>query len=337
MERDGSGEPGGRRRLGVVGTLVWDTIRRDERPQPVEEWGGIAYALAALAAALPDGWEMVPLLKVGRDLSEDALRFLRSIPRLDIETGVRVVPEPNNRVELHYKGAHRRTERLRGGVPPWGWTEMAPSLRTCDALYVNFISGFELDLDTARAVRAAYAGPTYADLHSLFLGVGRQGLRVPRELPAQGEWLRCFDAVQMNEDEFELLGHAWGDPWRLAASAVGPELKLIAVTLGPRGAAYVAGPGFDADPVTWPPSRHRVAATGPSRSGRVVLEGAPRDGDPTGCGDVWGATFFARLLGGDALEHAMAEANRSAARNVEYRGARGLHRHLAGRLHHGEP
>lgn len=315
--------------------MVWDTIRRDDRPRPVEEWGGIAYALEALAAALPDDWDIVPLVKVGRDLAEEALRFLREVPRSDCEAGVRTVPEPNNRVELHYQGPDRRTERLRGGVPPWVWDELLPPLRTCDALYVNFISGFEMGLDTARSVRAGFQGPTYADLHSLFLGVGRQGLRVPRELPSWGDWLRSFDAVQMNEDEFDLLGRAWGDPWRLAAEVVGAELKLITVTLGARGAAYVAGPGFQPDPAGWPVVRHRVGTAGASRSGRVPLEGGPVDGDPTGCGDVWGATFFARLLAGDALEVAMAASNRAAARNVEHRGARGLHRHLAGRLSHG--
>jgi sugar/nucleoside kinase (ribokinase family) len=321
-----------RLRLGVVGTLVWDTIVRDDRPVPVEEWGGIAYALEALSAALPEEWEIVPLVKVGQDLSERALRFLRAVPRVRVERGVAVVPEPNNRVELLYQAQSRRTERLRGGVPPWLWPELAPLARDCDALYVNFISGFEMELDAARALRAGYPGPTYADLHSLFLGMGAAGLRVPRELPLWQDWLRCFDAIQVNEDEFDLLGRAWGDPWGLAAASVGPELKLIAVTLAERGAAYVAGPGMQADPRGWPATRHRLAATGTARSAQVVAEGEPRKGDPTGCGDVWGATFFARLLAGDEVEAAMAVANRSGAKNVEYRGAAGLHRHLRGQI-----
>lgn len=320
-------------RLGVVGTLVWDTIVRDDRPAAVvEEWGGIAYALEALAAVLPEPWEIVPLIKVGRDLSERALRFLRSLPRTQVDAGVMVVPEPNNRVELRYDGPERRTERLRGGVPSWMWPELAPRVRGCDALYVNFISGFEMELDTARALRAGYPRPTYADLHSLFLGIGAQGLRVPRELPLWHDWLRCFDAVQVNEDEFDLLGRAWGDPWGLAAASVGPELKLITVTRGPRGAAYVAGPSLTDDPWRWPESRHQLASPGTSRSAQVPLLGEPRRGDPTGCGDVWGATFFARLLSGAGLEGAMADANGAAARNVDYRGAAGLHRHLLGSI-----
>lgn len=331
-------EGGDRPRIGVIGTLVWDTINRpSERPLPIQEWGGIAYALGALHAALPDQWQIVPLVRVGSDLAEPARRFLSTLnasdpDRVDLDTGIRIVPDPNNRVELTYTPEGRRTERLSGGVPPWTWPELAPAAHTCDALYVNFISGFEMDVDAARALRAGFSGPTYCDLHSLFLGIGQAGVRVPQELPAWGAWLRSFDAVQMNEAEFDLLGRAWGDPWQLAAEVVGPELKLITVTLEERGAAWVTAPDFDADPRRWPEGRHGVGRSGTVRSGRVATEDGRVEGDPTGCGDVWGATFFSRLLAGDELESAMRTANQRAARNVLHRGARGLTDHLLGRI-----
>lgn len=324
-----------RRTLGVVGTLVWDRILdRDGRTHPVEEWGGIAYALSALRASLPDAWTILPIVKVGRDLAEDAYRFLREIPGLDVSAIV-VVPDPNNRVEIRYTSETRRAERLTGGVPPWTWPELAPVAALCDVLYVNFISGFEMELETAMALRTGYRGPTYADLHSLFLGMNVHGLRVPRTLQGWRDWLRCFDGVQMNEDEFELLGIATGDPWHLAADALGPKLKLLAVTLGARGAAYVASGDFEADPETWRRRRSLGVPTS-ARSGLVARNGGAVAGDPTGCGDVWGATFFSRLLAGDGLDEAMQEANRMAARNVEHRGARGLYRHLGGHLSHVE-
>jgi pfkB family carbohydrate kinase len=331
---DRGGPAGASRTLGVVGTLVWDTIhQRDGRAEPLEEWGGIGYALETLATVLPEGWEILPILKVGRDLSEQAFHFLRELPRVRSDPGVHVVPEPNNRVELRYSGHERTTERLSGGVPPWSWGELEPLVGACDALYVNFISGFEMDLDTARQLRAGFGGPIYADLHSLFLAVGPRGDRVPRPLPYWSEWLRCFDAVQVNEQEFELLGQAYGDPWRLAADVVATELKLIAVTLGPRGAAYVASAAFSSHPFDWEPPRRRLAATGPARSAKVDAEEAVEgEGDPTGCGDVWGASFFAGLLSGAPLDEAMRRANGMAARNVRFRGARGLGRHLAGRV-----
>ena len=48
--------------------------------------------------------------------------------------------------------------------------------------------------------------------------------------------------------------------------------------------------------------------------------------------DVWGATYFSRLVAGDKFTDAMVAANLAAARNVEHRGATGLAQHLRGEL-----
>jgi hypothetical protein len=70
-------------KVGIVGSLVWDLIYgRDPLAPPVEEWGGIAYALAGLDASLGSDWEIVPLIKVGRDLSREAQQLLNSMTRL---------------------------------------------------------------------------------------------------------------------------------------------------------------------------------------------------------------------------------------------------------------
>ena len=74
----------------------------------------------------------------------------------------------------------RRSEVLKGGVPGWTWAGLAPLLRDIDALYINFISGFELDLETTQLVRQHFRGPIYCDLHSLLLGVRPTGLRIPQ-------------------------------------------------------------------------------------------------------------------------------------------------------------
>lgn len=324
-------------RVGVLGTMVWDRIHaRDGREIPVEEWGGIAYTLAAAAAARPEGWTVVPIVKVGRDLEERAFRFLRELPGFDLDAGVRVVPDPNNRVELRYEDLERRLERMSGGVPPWRWEELGPIVDGLDAIYINFISGFEMNLETARMLRTGFDGPIYADLHSLFLGIDPAGWRSLRPLEAWREWLRCFDIVQVNEPEMEMLAHAWGDPWRFAADVVGPALRLLVVTLGSRGAAYVASPDFGRGPLSWTHEHGRLpplAAPAAARSEKITLAPEVRiEGDPTGCGDVWGATCFCGLLAGRSLRDAVEAAQDAAARNVRHRGASGLHHHLSGRI-----
>jgi hypothetical protein len=333
-------------RVGIIGSLVWDLIYgRDPLAPPVEEWGGIAYALAGLDASLPKDWEIVPLIKVGRDLSGQAQSFLRGLSRIAPSARCVEVTAPNNRVVLHYQSTERRSERMAGGVPGWTWGELGPMVRDLDAIYLNFISGFELCLGTAQALRQGFKGPIYADLHSLFLGMQQDGIRVLRPLPDAPSWFGCFDFVQLNEEEMQQLTP---DPLTLAADALGAGVSLLTVTLGPRGVAYVAAPGFDGLAVgrTGGPadrSTDRVAGVRSVPTGRpavrptairTALIKAPivETLDPTGCGDVFGAAAFARLLAGDQVEAALQHAAGLAARNAGFRGASGLSRHLRGEL-----
>jgi sugar/nucleoside kinase (ribokinase family) len=299
------------KRVGVIGSMVWDTIYGRDPAQPaVEEWGGISYALAALDAVLPEDWELVPLIKVGRDLAPKANEFLRTLRHTTPHTRFVEVPEANNRVTLRYFSAERRSEQMRGGVPPWTWPELGPMVQDLDALYVNFISGYELTLETAQLLRRGFRHFIYADLHSLFLGKETDGTRVPRPLPQAPAWFGCFDAVQLNEDELRELGD---DPLATAADALGHGCRTLCVTLGSRGAAYFTG--------------------SPIRTARIPPdEAAPLDGDPTGCGDVFGGAVAASLVGGASLENALREGTRLAGRNLAHRGATGLRDHLLGRL-----
>jgi len=311
----------------VVGTLVWDQIHvQDPALPPFEDWGGIAYALSALDNRMPEGWVALPILKVGADVEAEARAFIGGLPRID-DAALRIVPEINNRVELDYTSESRRVEQLTGGVPSWEAHEITGAVGACDALYVNFISGYEMGLEAATAVRATFPGPIYTDLHSLFLASDAEGRRYPSRLPSPDEWLRSADVIQVNEDEFALLSDG-DDPWRIMERRTAGSFGMIAVTLGERGAAYATGPGFDPDPAQWPDRAERTR-TGRGARGNVTLRVPPISGDPTGCGDVWGATMFASLLGGLGIEEAMAEANRIASANVGQRGASGLARYLA--------
>jgi hypothetical protein len=335
-EANGEARSGKTRRLGVLGTLVWDQIYQAGGGEtPVAEWGGISYAMEALSVVLPDGWEMRPILKLGEDLYERAMAYLATIPRVLLGPSLMRVPYRNYQVELRYLDEYRRRERLFGDVPPWTWAELEPHLEDIDALYLNFITGLEMGVETARNLPVQVQAPLYADLHSLFQGLTDDGRRYPRELPEWETWLASFDAVQMNEDEFDLLGRALGDPWALADATVGPAPKLLTVTLGSSGAGFVRAPEFANGPASWPGSRDGEKTGVASQIGTVPQKEDAVSGDPTGCGDVWGATFFARLLGGDSLEQAMERANRLAAKKVEHSGARGLRHHLGETLNPG--
>lgn len=304
-------------RLGVIGTPVWDRLWRWEgdrlAAEPVEGWGGITYSLAALAAEVLPPWRVVPLLKLGADRADEAMHFLSTLP-LELGAGVRVVDEPMNFVELRYQDAARRVERLSGGVSPWSWDELEPLLAGLDALYINFVSGYEMELPTLERLRAAFPGPIYADLHSLLLGREVDGTRVPQPLAEWRRWVSCLDVVQLNEDEILALT---GQELSMAATvgeilAAGPGVVLV--TRGAEGASFAALP-----------------AGARTQLFDVPLPGGPEFGDPTGCGDVWGATCCARMLADASIEVAIEEAHRAARRKLSHAGgAEGLSAWLRG-------
>jgi sugar/nucleoside kinase (ribokinase family) len=315
--------------VGVLGTMVWDTIwRGSDVGSPVEEWGGISYALAAADAFRPGKTRIRPLVKLGHDLAERGFRFLKELSVLETDQSIVVADSPNPRVELHYTGPERRTERLSGGVPEWTWEELKPRIAGCDALYVNFITGCEFGLEVARQVRDGFDGPIYVDVHSLTLATGPRGERIRCSLDRPSEWLACFDVVQVNQDELAALSAYRGDPWAFAADIVGRDTRLLFVTLGAEGAAYVMSP--EALPLERT-GRERLEKLAALRTGRVAVEPV-EGGDPTGCGDVWGMTVFRSLLDGVELEEAMGRANEAASRSATHRGASGLNRFLRGEI-----
>jgi len=312
------------RRLGIIGTFVWDTVwtlADQAAGRPFETWGGVSFSIASAAATRPEGWEIVPIAHVGRDLLDGVHAHLDTVDGIGSRGGIVAVEQPNNRVELVYTDEARRGESMRGGVPGWTWDELAPHLEGLDALYVNFLSGWELDLPTARHLRNLPI-PVYADLHSLFLGPPRpDGPREPRRLPDADEWLRCFRAVQVNEEEYELLMGERLPPGELPSPLHAYGVEAAFVTLAGAGAAFSASDAFSG------PDGSMTETHGGCVPASLVVEG----GDPTGCGDVWGAAVFCGLLGGLPPRGAVERANAVAAAKLRHRGGSGLFEHLRAR------
>ena len=286
--------------------MVLDRIVPVDR-EPVEGWGGIGYSVAAAAATLPANWGVRVVARVGEDLVHEVERVLASIPRCELR--LTTVPEPNNRVELVYHDAERRTEYLSGGVSGWDGSVLADALLGCDAVLLNFISGHELDLAALEDLRRRVEVTVYADVHSLFLATEPGGTRTPRVLEDWRAWYACFDVVQMNEDEFSLLTRASDGPGTLEdVLEAGP--RMACVTRGSRGATVA------------------YRAQGRTLVSDVTLL-HPRSGDPTGCGDIWGAVMCGRLLAGAGEVQAAEAANRVAAANLDHHGVAGLVDRLA--------
>ena len=130
---------------------------------------------------------------------------------------------------------------VRAACPAGPGSSSARWCGTSTRIYLNFISGFELALGTAQALRQGFRGPIYADLHSLFLGMQHDGMRVLQPLADAGGLVRLLrrGPAQRGRDAPALAGPAVA----LSAQALGAGMSLLVVTLGPEGRGVCGGAG----------------------------------------------------------------------------------------------
>jgi hypothetical protein len=200
-------------------------------------------------------------------------------------SALRRVAGPNNHVHLTYRDAAEREEILVGRVPPLAFEQCAAGLGA-DAVLVNLTSGCDLELGTLQAFRVRYRGSLHLDVHSLTLAIGPGGARFQHRPERWREWVGCADWVQVNETEAHLLGEPRPvEEFADELLALGP--RGILVTLGARGsfAAWRDGAAI--------------------RRLRLAAPHQPQPAYPTGCGDVFGATFAYAALRGVPVERAV--------------------------------
>lgn len=315
-------------RLGVLGSINRDTIT-SANGQVAEGLGGVLYTACAAAylatAALRDIWpeldekdiQICPIARLGKDVRAAVLDLVATTPGLTCEG---LVDWPGRAFHSHieYLADGTKREVLSGDLPALEAEEVATRLGGLDALLVNFITGFELSLDSLARIRRMVAGPILMDVHSLTLGRRGSGERYWCRPPHWRQWLELADVVQMNADEAAVLG-ALPRPARAAELAV---LARQLLALGPGLAAITRGP-------------QSVIAAARRRSGEVedlvmapTPRAAPADGsagDPTGCGDVFLAGLGVATALGLGPRESLQLANRAAARNCDLTGLDQLH------------
>ena len=215
--------PPRKKRLGVIGTFVWDVIHgRDPRSAPGRGVGRhhVRAERARRGARRRLGDRAAHEGRRAISRRARASSFARC-ERIAPDAALIDVPYPEQpRRAALLRATSAARERLTGGVPgvELARPQAAARRSDLDALYVNFLSGWELDLETTQLLRQHFRGPIYCDLHLLVLGgaAGRAAhAAAAPERRASGA--RCFDLLQVNEDELAMMAP---DPMALAATAI---------------------------------------------------------------------------------------------------------------------
>jgi hypothetical protein len=292
-------------RIAVVGTINYDKVV-SEGGSRFESFGGITYNIVALAE-LSRGLEICPIAWVGEDRRDQLWEVLAHYPEVRGE-GISVSPSKTNENLLTYASPDQRDETLAVSVPPIGFEQIEPFLSS-DLFLVNFISGFDLPLDTLRQLRDSFQGTVFIDIHSLTLGIDEEGRRFPKHVQDWEKWVACGDVIQANHSEAEVLtGTELEDDEDLRKTALaimdlGPSVVLF--TLGRRGCLVVNGKGAE-------------------RRSSLIPAPEVEIRDTTGAGDVFSAAFIVRYLEtGDPVQSARF-ATHAAGKSCERKGLEGL-------------
>lgn len=288
-------------RISVIGTINKDTIVGLDGVKS-ESLGGIMYNTIALAVLCPDD-TIIPVAYYGADCAEELISLLEGFPNIDLSGMVKWKKKCNENL-LRYVNNDSREEVLKTGVPSID-DDMLKICSRCDFVLVNFISGFDMELETLINLRRIFEGEIYMDVHSLTLGIDGEGRRFERVVEDWAEWAGCADIIQMNRKEAGLFAGVDASVEEISELICSKGPKVCIITLGKEGVLITQS------------DQEGLAQTRIEGVSVMVK-------DTTGCGDVFSAAYVcAHNRGCDSVESAR-QANLTAARSCECVGLEGL-------------
>ena len=296
------------KRLGVIGSINRDTITTADGIE-TRSFGGVLYTAVALAYLGMGRIETWLLCKYGQDVASQVKNLLADCPNMRLD-GAQAVPGPNFHSRIRYCADGRKSECLTGHIEPLSPQDLAPFIPELDGLLINFITGFELELQTLMALREQFKGVILMDVHSLTLGRRESGERFWQKPAGWERWLAQADVVQMNEEEAALLGNL-----STREPSVLREFALGVLDLGPQW--VVVTRGADGALGAYRQDSGRRLCEQPALTPEKAFE-------TTGCGDVFLAALGAGLFNGKGLPEAMHIATRTAGLNSRLQGVEAL-------------
>jgi sugar/nucleoside kinase (ribokinase family) len=266
-------------KLTVIGTITRDTITFPDGKK-IESLGGILYNILPLAYLAPAGLAITPVCNLGADIYDRVLSHLKKFKNVDT-SGISRVNANNNHVYLHYDQKWNQNETLSNLVPKITLAQIRPFLKS-NYILINFISGFDLDLDVLKKIRAKTKARIFMDVHSLVLGIRDNGERFYRAPYKWKEYLAAADVVQMNLREMRILAGKRFNPARDL-----PKLAREILSLGPD--IFILTRGREGATVFYRKGRRTI-------SYRTSLFKVRDFVSPTGCGDFFTSGFILAYL-----------------------------------------
>jgi len=274
----------------------------------VETLGGIYYSVAALSVSLSPNDTIFPVFGVSEAEYEPLIDRLKRLGNVDPK-GIFKTSEKINEVHFYAHPSGDRTECSKHIASPIPYQKIRPFLDV-DGVLINMASGFDILLETLDNIRMSVRDdgiPIHFDFHSLTLGVDEEESRFRRPLSDWRRWCFMLHSIQLSEAEAAGLTIERYDEATLINQLMPLMVNALIITRGETGATLIRQEHKRL-------FRHDIPGLPPS----------PTLVDPVGCGDVFGAVFFAEYLKSKDLIKAAEAGNKVASFKSSFRGPDGL-------------
>lgn len=273
----------------LIGQSVEDHIHRygEVAVQP----GGIFYAAAVLGTIKNEG----DTISLHTSIEKDNYRLFQDYYRNTEQVNSPVL-DKIPKVHLRFEPGKERCEKYENITAKLPVNIDNPN--RFDGIYINMITGFDIDINDLERLRKNYNGPIYIDIHTLTRGLDDDLGRHFRKIPGFGRWAAAVDFLQCNEHEIAMTGDA-EDEAGLAENILRLGPKFVIVTKGERGATL------------W-------TSTGNELSGFSRIADSFDSVNNVGCGDVFGSVFFYFYVSNSDVYTAMQYAAAAAGKVTEY-------------------
>lgn len=286
---------------------VFHTFDASGTEKTIETRGGVFYSLETLAALLSPEDRIVPVFGLHEDQYDEVVTRLRAFENVDPK-GIFKTKESMNEVHMFHSPSGEKKECSKHLASPIPFQRIKPHLDAHGVL-ITMASGFDILLETLDNIRMTVRDdgiPIHFDVHSLVLGVDDEQTRFPRPLSDWRRWCFMLHSIQMTQEEAAGLTTERYDESTLINQLMPLMVGALVITRGEEGATLIR-------------QEHKKLF-------RHDVPGIPVPAvvDTVGCGDVFGAAFFATYLKTKDFEQAARAATEAASTKATFRGPDGL-------------
>jgi len=171
-------------------------------------------------------------------------------------------------------------------------------LNKFDGIFINMITGFDINLKQMEEVRKEFNGLIYFDVHTFSRGVSNDMKRNFRRIPDFDKWAKNVDILQVNEEEIQTISDEKKEI-DIVLEMFSYGIKFLIVTKDEHGArAYFM-------------EENEIKSVFISAIKVKVL-------NKVGCGDVFGAVFFYNYIRKTDIIDSLMAANFAAGVSTAY-------------------